>query len=102
MRTSPLPLMYAAGLSLAQIGDLVGHSSAHMTERYRHLLDDGRLVAEAVKKQDVYLNSFRTLRCSDQPNREYPTGRRFLPYDLNHPEWHSVCAGTARMRLPHA
>jgi hypothetical protein len=38
--------MYAAGCSLEEIGDYVGHSSSYMTDRYRHLLEgqrDGRL-----------------------------------------------------------
>jgi integrase len=32
-------LMFEAGMPLEAIGDLVGHSSTQMTERYRHLLD---------------------------------------------------------------
>lgn len=55
-RHTYVSLMYAAGLTLEQIGDFVGHSSAHMTEQYRHLLDDGRHVAEAVKVQDACLS----------------------------------------------
>ena len=35
-------LMHAAGRSLEEIGDYVGHSSAYMTEQYRHLLDGAR------------------------------------------------------------
>ena len=31
--------MHDAGFSLERIGDYVGHSSAYMTDRYRHLLD---------------------------------------------------------------
>jgi hypothetical protein len=30
-------LMFEAGLSLEEIGDYVGHNSAYMTDRYRHL-----------------------------------------------------------------
>jgi integrase len=60
-RHTYVSLMFEAGLSLEQIGDLVGHSSAHMTEQYRHLLDDGRHVVEAVAKQDVYLNSYEAV-----------------------------------------
>jgi integrase len=32
-------LMFYAGLPLERIGDYVGHSSAYMTDRYRHLLE---------------------------------------------------------------
>ncbi len=35
-------LMHAAGRSLEEIGDYVGHSSAYMTDRYRHLFDGQR------------------------------------------------------------
>lgn len=31
--------MFDAGFSLERIGDYVGHSSAYMVDRYRHLLD---------------------------------------------------------------
>ena len=40
-------LMVAAGLSLEEVGDYVGHSSAYMTDRYRHLLDGARVEAAA-------------------------------------------------------
>ncbi len=40
-------LMVAAGQSLEEIGDYVGHSSAYMTDRYRHLLDGAREDAAA-------------------------------------------------------
>lgn len=40
-------LMHAAGRSLEEIGDYVGHSSAYMTDRYRHLLDGARSEAAA-------------------------------------------------------
>lgn len=40
-------LMHAAGRSLEEIGDYVGHSSAYMTDRYRHLLDGARADAAA-------------------------------------------------------
>lgn len=40
-------LMHAAGRSLEEIGDYVGHSSAYMTDRYRHLLDGARTEAAA-------------------------------------------------------
>jgi integrase len=40
-------LMHAAGRSLEEIGDYVGHSSAYMTDRYRHLLDGARVEAAA-------------------------------------------------------
>jgi hypothetical protein len=31
--------MHAAGRSLEEIGDYAGHSSAYMTDRYRHLIE---------------------------------------------------------------
>ena len=34
--------MAAAGCSLEEIGDYVGHSSSYMTDAYRHLLPDQR------------------------------------------------------------
>jgi integrase len=38
-RHTYVTLMFYAGLSLERIGDYVGHSSAYMTDRYRHLLE---------------------------------------------------------------
>jgi hypothetical protein len=35
-------LMHAAGRSLEEIGDYVGHTSTYMTGQYRHLLDGAR------------------------------------------------------------
>ena len=46
-------LMHEAGVSLEEIGDLVGHSSTYMTDRYRHLRDERR--HEAARKLDEYL-----------------------------------------------
>lgn len=46
-------LMHDAGLSLERIGDYVGHSSAYMTDRYRHLLEGHEL--EAADVLDAYL-----------------------------------------------
>jgi integrase len=40
-------MMAAAGRSLEEIGDYVGHTSAYMTDRYRHLLDGARVEAAA-------------------------------------------------------
>ena len=45
--------MHDAGLSLERIGDYVGHSSAYMTDRYRHLLEGHE--AEAARLLDDYL-----------------------------------------------
>jgi integrase len=36
-RHTYVSLMHAAGRSLEEIGDYVGHSSSYMTDRYRHL-----------------------------------------------------------------
>jgi integrase len=52
-RHTCVSLMHDAGLSLEKIGDYVGHSSAYMTERYRHLLEGHE--AEAVRLMDEYL-----------------------------------------------
>jgi integrase len=46
-RHTYVSLMVAAGRSLEEIGDYVGHSSAYMTDRYRHLLDGARQEAAA-------------------------------------------------------
>jgi integrase len=46
-------MMHAARLSLEQIGDYVGHTSAYMTHKYRHLRDGHE--AEAARRQDAYL-----------------------------------------------
>jgi integrase len=46
-RHTYVSLMVAAGRSLEEIGDYVGHSSAYMTDRYRHLLDGARTEAAA-------------------------------------------------------
>jgi len=40
-------LIVAAGRSLEEVGDYVGHSSAYMTDRYRDLLDGARVEAAA-------------------------------------------------------
>lgn len=45
--------MHDAGFSLERIGDYVGHSSAYMTDRYRHLLD--RHEQKAADVLDTYL-----------------------------------------------
>jgi integrase len=53
LRHCYVSLMHAAGVPLETIGDLVGHSSTYMTDRYRHLLD-GQAQA-AAEKLDAYL-----------------------------------------------
>jgi len=45
--------MVDAGLSLERVGDYVGHSSAWMTDKYRHLLEGHE--AEAARMLDEYL-----------------------------------------------
>lgn len=52
-RHTYVSLMHAAGLSLERIGDYVGHSSAYMTDRYRHLLDGHE--QEAASMLDAFL-----------------------------------------------
>jgi integrase len=51
-RHTAVSLMADAGLSLERIGDYVGHSSAWMTDRYRHLLAGHE--AEAARILDEY------------------------------------------------
>jgi integrase len=51
-------LMHAAGRSLEEIGDFVGHSSATMTDQYRHLLSGAH--AEAADALDAYLTGAQT------------------------------------------
>jgi integrase len=46
-------LMFEAGLSLEEIGDYVGHNSAYMTDRYRHLREGHE--ARAAARFDAYL-----------------------------------------------
>lgn len=52
-RHTYVSLMHAAGRSLEEIGDYVGHSSAYMTDRYRHLLEGAR--QEAADALDAFL-----------------------------------------------
>jgi hypothetical protein len=47
--------MHAAGRSLEEVGDYVGHSSSYMTDRYRHLIEGQR--AEAADAFDAFLAS---------------------------------------------
>jgi integrase len=53
-RHTYVSLMHDAGLSLERIGDYVGHNSAYMVDRYRHLLDGHE--AEAARLFDEYLD----------------------------------------------
>lgn len=52
-RHTYVSLMHDAGFSLEQIGDYIGHSSAYMTDRYRHLIDGHE--ADAAARFDGYL-----------------------------------------------
>jgi len=52
-RHTAVSLMVDAGLSLERVGDYVGHSSAWMTDKYRHLLEGHE--AEAARMLDEYL-----------------------------------------------
>lgn len=54
-RHTYVSLMHAAGRSLEEIGDYVGHSSTHMTDQYRHLLHGAR--ADAATALDALLAS---------------------------------------------
>ena len=65
LRHSYVSLMHDAGFSLERIGDYVGHSSAYMTDAYRHLLEGHE--AEAAERFEEYLiraaNLSRPLEC---------------------------------------
>ena len=52
-RHTYVSLMHAAGCSLEEIGDFVGHSSTYMVDRYRHLLDGQR--ERAAERLDLFL-----------------------------------------------
>jgi integrase len=54
-RHTYVSLMAAAGTPLLEIGDFVGHSSAYMVDRYRHLLDGQR--EQAAERLDAYLSA---------------------------------------------
>jgi integrase len=53
-RHTYVSLMHAAGNSLEEIGDYVGHSSAYMTDHYRHLIEGQR--DQAAAKLDKFLS----------------------------------------------
>jgi integrase len=53
LRHSYVSLMHDAGFTLERIGDYVGHGSAYMTDKYRHLLEGHE--AEATERLDAYL-----------------------------------------------
>jgi integrase len=61
-------LMHDAGLTLERIGDYVGHSSAYMTDRYRHLLDGHE--DEAARLFDAYLARANTAARIEQLDEE--------------------------------
>jgi integrase len=52
-RHTYVTLMFEAGLSLEEIGDYVGHNSAYMTDRYRHLREGHE--ARAAERFDAFL-----------------------------------------------
>jgi integrase len=52
LRHSCVTFMHEAALSLEEIGDLIGHSSTYMSDRYRHLRDDRR--DQLAAKLDAY------------------------------------------------
>jgi integrase len=58
-------LMHAAGCSLEEIGDFVGHSSTYMVDRYRHLLDGQR--ERAAERLDAFLAGPQTGPQSRKP-----------------------------------
>lgn len=58
LRHSFVSLMHDAGFSPERIGDYVGHSTAYMTDAYRHLLDGHE--AEAAERFEDYLTRATT------------------------------------------
>jgi integrase len=56
-RHTYVSLMHAAGCSLEEIGDFVGHSSTYMVDRYRHLLDGQR--ERAAERLNAFLTGAR-------------------------------------------
>jgi integrase len=52
-RHTYVSLMFAAGCSLEEIGDYVGHSSSYMTDRNRHLIEGQR--ERAAERLDTFL-----------------------------------------------
>jgi integrase len=64
-RHTYVSLMHDAGFSLERIGDYVGHSSAYMTDRYRHLLDGHE--QEAADVLDEYLSRRTGAQTGAQP-----------------------------------
>jgi integrase len=57
-RHTYVSLMHAAGCSLEEVGDFVGHSSTYMTDRYRHLLEGQR--ERAAARLDSFLSGAHT------------------------------------------
>jgi integrase len=57
-RHTYVSLMHAAGCSLEEIGDFVGHSSTYMVDRYRHLLDGQR--ERAAERLDAFVAGAKT------------------------------------------
>jgi integrase len=55
LRHSFVSMLHAAGFTLEEIGDYVGHSAAYMTDRYRHLLAGHE--AKAAERFDRYLRT---------------------------------------------
>jgi integrase len=58
LRHTYVSWMHAAGFSLEEIGDYVGHSSTYMVDRYRHLLDGHE--AKAARRFDAWLTGAKT------------------------------------------
>lgn len=53
-RHTYVSLLVAAGTSLEEAGDYIGHSSAYMTDRYRHLIDGQH--ERAADRLDAFLS----------------------------------------------
>jgi integrase len=72
LRHSYVSWMHDAGFSLERIGEYVGHSSAYMTDAYRHLLDGHE--AEAAERFEDYLDAFRQVH-ADRLSPSIESGR---------------------------
>jgi integrase len=67
LRHSYVSLMHDVGFSLERIGDYVGHSSAYMTDAYRHLIEGHE--AEAAELFEDYLERATAAHSSASPAR---------------------------------
>jgi site-specific recombinase XerC len=72
LRHSYVSLMHDAGFSLERVGDYIGHSSAYMTDRYRHLLDGHETEAADVFSAYLEAQSGSVYRTEERRARRPP------------------------------